>query len=123
MKIMQSPKIELVKVVLWFGFKILTSNKVCYIRCPKCRGLIRPIAKSQRKYPDRCPYCGEDIQSEDFENSHLVLKFIGAGFLLCIVGLIVVAAIGKEVSVFSHLSCVLGGYLASALGLTVKPTN
>lgn len=111
--------IELVKVSLWLGFKTLTSRKVHYTRCPKCQGLIRPLYGY--KNPGPCPYCGEKDVSDEFENSHLALKFIGAGLLLCIVGLIVLSALGRELFVFSHLSCLLGGYLASSLGLTVRP--
>jgi len=118
-----TPKIELVKGSLWLGLKIFTSRKVTYTRCPKCRGLIRPLDKrSEQKYPSSCPYCGEKIGTDDTADSHLALKFLGVGFLFCLLGLIVLAVLDKEqAQVFSHLSCVLGGYLASSLGLTVKP--
>lgn len=116
-------KIEIVKGSFWLALKTFTSRKVTYARCPRCRGLIRPLgAKSEQKYPISCPYCGERIGTEDTEESHLALKFIGVGFLFCLVGLVVLAVLDKgEAQVFSHLSCVLGGYLASSLGLTVKP--
>lgn len=118
----KSPKLELVKGSLWLGLKLLTTWKVIYTRCPHCRGLIRPSAKSEQKYPSSCPYCGGEIETKDTANSHLALKFIGVGFLFCLVGLTVLSVLDKgEAQVFSHLSCVFGAYLASSLGLTVKP--
>ena len=118
-----TPKIELVKGSLWLGLKILTCRKVTYTRCPRCRGLIRPLdAESERRYPKSCPYCGEGIGTEDTADSHLALKFLGAGFLFCLIGLTVLSVLEKgQAQVFSHLSCIFAGYLASSLGLTVKP--
>lgn len=114
--------IELLKGSLWLGLKILTTRKVTYTRCPHCRGLIRPRAKSEQKYPSSCPHCGEKVGSEESESSHFALKVLSIGFLLCLVGLILLSALDKgQAAVFSHLSCVLGGYLASSMGLTVKP--
>lgn len=118
----ESPTMELLKGSLWLGLKILTARKVTYARCPRCRGLIRPCAKSEKKYPGSCPYCGEKTGTEDTVDSHLALKFIGAGFLFCLVGLVVLSVLDKgQAQVFSHLSCVFAGYLSSSLGLTVKP--
>lgn len=118
----KSPTIELLKGSLWLVVKIFTTRKVTYTRCPHCRGLIRPSVKSEQKYPSSCPYCGEKIETKDTADSHLALKFIGVGFLFCLVGLTVLSVLDKgEAQVFSHLSCVFGAYLASSLGLTVKP--
>ena len=113
-----TPKIELVKSTLWLGLKILTARRVTYARCPRCRGLIRPLgAKSEQKYPVSCPHCGEKIETEDTADFHLALKFIGVGFLVCIAGLIVLSALDKEqAEVFSHMSCVLGATSPQAWG-------
>jgi len=118
-----TPKIELIRGSLWLARKIFTSGKVTYTRCPKCRGLIRPLdAESEKRYPKSCPYCGEKIGTEDTADSHLALKFLGAGFLFCLIGLTVLSILDKgQAQVFSHLSCIFAGYLASSLGLTVKP--
>ncbi len=117
-----TPKIELVKGSLWLALKVFTTRKVIYTRCAQCRGLIRPHAKSEQKYPSSCPHCGEKVGSEETKSSHFALKVLSIGFLLCLVGLILLSALDKgQAAVFSHLSCVLGGYLSSSLGLTVKP--
>lgn len=115
-----TPKIELVKTSLWLGFKVLSHSKVRYTRCPQCKGLVRPVHGYPN--PGPCPFCGNNKLSEEHENSHLALKFVGVGFILCIIGVIALAALSIDYQACSHLACVCGGYLAASLGLTVKPT-
>lgn len=118
-----TPKLEIAKGTLWLALKIATLRKITYTRCPNCRGLVRPLnAQSEKKYPSFCPHCGKEIGTEDEINPHLALKFLGIGFLFCLIGFAVLSVLDKgQAQVFSHLAAVLGGYLASSLGLTVKP--
>lgn len=111
--------IELVRTSLWLGFKVLSHRKITYTRCPKCKGLIRP--KHGKPNPGPCPYCKNDKLSEEHENSYLALKFVGVGFIFCVIGTIVLVALGLEYQVCSHLSTALGGILAGAIGVTAGP--